>query len=126
VVPTVPSNYWIYLLAAILGPLQGFLNALVVFSRDRESIQRRVSQSTRKLLSRFGAIFTSTESSEAVGAELAGGEEAKQLVEYSVESEDEASQLKIDASQLGRLEVEKKTPDGALNGQGNVSDEALG
>ena len=58
---------------------------------------------------------------------MAGGEEAKQPVgEYSVESEDEASQLKIDASQLGRLEVKKMTPDGALNGQGNVSDEALG
>ena len=125
VVPTVPSNYWIYVLAAILGPLQGFLNALVVFSRDRESIQRRVSQSMRKLRSRFGAMFTSTGSaSEVVGAELAGVEESKQPVEYSVEGQ-EASQLKIDVGQLNRLEAEEKTPEGALNGEGGVSVEAL-
>jgi hypothetical protein len=35
VIPTVPSNYPIYVLAAILSPLQGFLNVLVVFCRDR-------------------------------------------------------------------------------------------
>ena len=58
-----------------------------------------------------------------VGAELAGGEEAKQPVEYSVESE-EASQLKIDdVGQVDRLEAEEKTPEGALNGEGGVSDE---
>ena len=69
--------------------------------------------------------ITATESSEVVGAELAGGEEAKQPVEYSVESE-EASQLKIDdVGQVDRLEAEEKTPEGALNGEGGVSDEAL-
>ena len=37
--------------------------------------------SMSELLSRFGAIFTSIESSEEVGAELAGGEEAEQPVD---------------------------------------------
>lgn len=40
-VPLVERNYWIYLLAAILGPLQGFLNATVVFYRDREALNSR-------------------------------------------------------------------------------------
>lgn len=34
IIPLVEGNYWVYFLAALLGPLQGFLNALVVFSRD--------------------------------------------------------------------------------------------
>jgi len=119
VVPTVPSNYWIYLLAAILGPLQGFLNALVVFCRDRKSIQRRVSQSTKKLLSWFSIKFTSAESSEVVGADLADGKEAKQTVEYSVESK-EAAQLETGVGQLDKLEEEEKTPEAAINEEENV------
>jgi hypothetical protein len=124
VVPTVPSNYWIYLLAAILGPLQGFLNALVVFCRDKKSIQRRVSQNTKKLLSRFSIRssirFTSAGSSEVVVADLAGGKEAKQAVEYSIGSK-EAAQLETGVGQLDKLEEEEeKPPEAALNEEGNV------
>jgi hypothetical protein len=125
VVPTVPSNYWIYLLAAILGPLQGFLNALIVFCRDRKSIQRRLSQHTKILLSWFSIRFTSAGSSEVVDADLADGKEAKQTAEYSVESK-EAAQLETGVGQLDKLEEEEdKTPEAALNDEGNMSDEAL-
>jgi hypothetical protein len=127
VVPTVPSNYWIYLLAAILGPLQGFLNALVVFCRDRKSIQRRLSQRIRKLLPQRSRKPTNTGSSEVISAVLAAGKVAKQPVERSVESE-EAAQREIGVVQLDRLEEEEEyTPEAAaaLNGEGDVSDEAL-
>ena len=125
VVPTVPSNYWIYLLAAILGPLQGFLNALVVFCRDRRSIQRRASQSTSKLLSRLGPFFASTRPKEVVGAELAEDNRADHTVEWSVKSK-EASQLDIGVGQLDRSEKEEsKTPEAVINGEGDVSEEAL-
>ena len=118
-VPTVPSNYWIYLLAAIFGPLQGFLNALVVFCRDRKSIQRWVSRSTRKLLSQRSTKSTNIGSSEVVCAVLAVGKDAKQPNE-------EAAQLEICADHLVRLEEEGKTPEAALDGEGNISNEALG
>jgi hypothetical protein len=72
VVPTVPSNYWIYLLAAIFGPLQGFLNASIVLCRDRKSIQRWVSETTKKLLSLCIRKSTNTGSSVVVSAELEG------------------------------------------------------
>ena len=108
VVPTVPSNYWIYVLAAIIGPFQGFLNALVVFRRDKKSIQRRVSQFKKKLLSWFSAKFTNNGSSE------------EDLVKR-----EEAAQLGIGVGHLDRLEEEEKTPEYALNGKGDVSDEAL-
>ena len=124
VVPTVPSNYWIYLLAAIFGPLQGFLNALVVFCRDRKSIQRRANQSLKKLLPQRSTKSTNTGSSETVGAVLAAGEEAKQPVECSINSE-EAAQLDIGIGQLDRLEEEEKTPEAALDGEGNISDDDL-
>ena len=117
-VPAVQHNYWIYVLAAIFGPLQGFLNALVVFCRDRNIIQRRVSGCTRKLLSRIDTIFTKTGSSEVVGAELAGDREAEQTVE-------EAAQLGIGGSRLGSVEEEEKAPEGALDGEGDVSDAGL-
>ena len=88
VFPTVPRYYWIWVLTAILGPLQGFLNALVVFCRDRKSIQRRVSQNTKKLLSGFITKFKGAGSSEVVGPELAGGNrESKQSLQHSVENE---------------------------------------
>lgn len=37
---TVPSNYWVFLLAAAFGPLQGFLNALVFFFRERKVLHK--------------------------------------------------------------------------------------
>ena len=120
VIPTVPSNYLIYLLAAILGPLQGFLNALVVLCRDRKSIQRRAKESITKLLPQRSTKRTSAGSSESVGADLAGGTEAKQMVEYSAEIE-EAAQLEIGVGRLERLEEEGNTPEA----EGNLSDEAL-
>jgi hypothetical protein len=123
VIPTVPRYYPIYLCAAILGPLQGFLNALVVFCRDRKSIQRRVSQSMKKLLSLFNTKFTSAGSSEVVGPELAGGgKESKQSVEYSVENE-AAAQPEIGVGKLDRLEEEKKTPEAASNDEVDMSEE---
>ena len=126
VVPTVPSNYWIYLLAAILGPLQGFLNALVVFCRDKKSIQRRANQSIRKMLPQRSTKRTSAGFSEVVGAELAGqGKEDKQPAECSVNSE-EAAQLESSVGQLDRFEEEEKPPEVASNGEGDVSDENLG
>jgi hypothetical protein len=105
-VATAPSNYWIYALAAMFGPLQGFLNALVVFCRDRKSIQRRVSQSRKKVLSLFSSIkCTSSGSSEVVGTELAGGgRESKQTVEHSVENEAAAQLEEIGVGQLDKLE----------------------
>jgi hypothetical protein len=122
--PRISSTYPIFLLAAIFGPLQGFLNALVVFCRDRKSIQRRVSQTTKKLLSFVSAKFTSAGSNEVVNAESAGGGgEAKPPVEYSVESE-AAAQQEIGVGQLDdRLEEEGKTPEAASDGEGDESDE---
>ena len=145
VVPTVPSNYWIYLLAAMFGPLQGFLNALVIFSRDRKSIQKRVSQSTKKVMSGVRTKFANTGtsqsikkmlarrstrstkngSSEVVGTELAGEIDCKQTVERSVDCK-EAVQVEIGVGQIESLEDEKDTPDAAaLDSEENVSDEAL-
>jgi hypothetical protein len=123
VVPTVPSNYWIYLLAAILGPLQGFLNALVVFCRDRRSIQRRVSQNMRKLLPRRSTKSTNTGSSALVSAVLAVGKEVNQPVEHSVKSE-VAAQLEIGVGQIDRLDDEENTPEHVLHSDGSVSDTA--
>ena len=40
VIPLVEENYWVYVLAALLGPLQGFLNAMVVFYRDRKAFSK--------------------------------------------------------------------------------------
>ena len=123
VIPTVPRYYPIYLCAAILGPLQGFLNALVVFCRDRKSIQRRVSQSMKKLLSLFNIKFTSSGCSEVVGADLAGGNrEPKQSVQHSVENE-AAAQPEIGVGQLDRLEEEENTPEDATDDEGDVLDE---
>lgn len=42
IIPLVESSYWAYLLAAVLGPLQGFLNAMVVFSRDRGQARKQM------------------------------------------------------------------------------------
>ena len=126
VIPTVPSNYCIYLLAAIFGgPLQGFLNALVVFCQDRKSIERRATQSMMKLLPQRSAKSTNTGSSEKVSAVLVAGKEAKQPVELSVNNE-EAPQLEIGADHLDRLEEEKKTLETTLDGEVNISNEALG
>ena len=125
VAPTVPSNYWIYLLAAIFGPLQGFLNALVIFSRDRKSIRRRAGQNMRKLVARVSAKSKNTGSGEAVDTELARDKDAKQRVEPSVASE-EAVQVEIGVGQLDNLGDEKDTPDAAaLDGEANTSGEAL-
>lgn len=41
-VPVADHNSWLYFLAAILGPLQGFLNALVFFCRNGTSTRRRI------------------------------------------------------------------------------------
>lgn len=38
VIPLVQQTYWVYILAALLGPLQGFLNAGVVLCRDRKRV----------------------------------------------------------------------------------------
>ena len=124
-VATAPSNYWIYALAAMFGPLQGFLNALVVFCRDRKSIQRRVSQSRKKVLSLFSSIkCTSSGSSEVVGTELAGGgRESKQTVEHSVENEAAAQLEEIGVGQLDKLEEEEKTPEDTTNDGGDVPEE---
>ena len=126
VFPTVPRYYWIWVLTAILGPLQGFLNALVVFCRDRKSMQRRVSQSTKKLLSLFNTKFTSAGSGEVVDPELAGGREAKQSVEYLVERE-AAAQSEIGIGQLESLEEEEeeeeKTPEAASDDERDVLEE---
>ena len=67
VIPPIPSNYLLYVCAAMLGPLQGFLNALVVFCHDRKSLQRWVSQSTKKLLSLFSTKFTTETLPEECG-----------------------------------------------------------
>jgi hypothetical protein len=86
VVDTVPRNYWIYVLAAIFGPLQSFLNALLVFwCRDRKSIQGRTSEGMGKLLSRRStkSAFTGSSVLKAV-VEFAGDKEAKQPVEIPV------------------------------------------
>jgi hypothetical protein len=45
ITPLEPKNYWVFFLAALLGPLQGFLNSLVVFARDRKDIVRRAMSS---------------------------------------------------------------------------------
>ena len=122
-IPRTSSNYWLFVLPAIFAPLQGFLNALVVFCRDRKSMQRRVSQSTKKLLSLFSTTFTSAGSSEVVSAELAEGRETKQPVEYSVESET-AAQLEIGVGQLDRpLEEKENTPEAASSGEEDESDD---
>lgn len=67
VVPTVPSNYWIYLTAAILGPLQGFLNAIVVFLRDRRLIQKRTSEFFKVSKFQFGCFRLSGSGTAARG-----------------------------------------------------------
>ena len=67
IIPTFPSNYWIYLLAAMFGPLQGFLNALVVFCRDRKSIQRRLSQRTTRMMSQ---VSTQSQRTKALMARV--------------------------------------------------------
>ena len=122
-IPTIPRYYLIYLCAAILGPLQGFLNVLVVFCQDRKSSKRRVSQSMKKLLPLFNIKFTSSGSSEVVSADLAGGNrEPKQSVQHSVENE-AAAQPEIGVGQLDRLEEEDKTPEAASDGEGDESDE---
>ena len=86
-------------------------------------MQRRVSQSTKKLLSLFSTTFTSAGSSEVVSAELAEGRETKQPVEYSVESET-AAQLEIGVGQLDRpLEEKENTPEAASSGEEDESDD---
>jgi hypothetical protein len=84
-------------------------------------MQRRVSQSTKKLLSLLNTRFTSAGSSEVVGPELAGGREAKQSVEYLVERE-AAAQSEIGVGQLDKLEEEEKTPEAASNDERDVSE----
>ena len=122
-IPTIPRYYPIYLCAAIFGPLQGFLNVLVVFCQDRKSIKRRVSQSMKKLLPLFNIKFTSSGSSEVVSADLAGGNrEPKQSVQHSVENE-AAAQPEIGVGQLDRLEEEENTPEDATDDEGDVLDE---
>ena len=69
--------------------------------------------------------LTNTGSSEKVSAALAAGKEAKQPVELSVNNE-EAPQLEIGADHLDRLEEEKKTLETTLDGEVNISNEALG
>ena len=117
VVPTVPNNYWIYLLAAIFGPLQGFMHALIVFCRDKKSIQRRASEHTKKLMSRVSIKFRNIGPNEVVSAELAGDFETIQPVECSFNRE-EAAQLEIGVVQVGRFGEEEKTPEVALNSEG--------
>ena len=86
-------------------------------------MQRRVSQSTKKLLSLFSTTFTSAGSSEVVSAELAEGRETKQPIEYSVESET-AAQLEIGVGQLDRpLEEKENTPEAASSGEEDESDD---
>ena len=116
VIPTVPSNYPIYVFAAIFGPLQGFLNALVVFCRDRKSIQRRAGQSMKRVLSRLSTKQSKdTGSSVVVGTELLEGDkESKQTFERLVDGK-EAAQVEIGVGQLDRLEEEKEIPEAALN-----------
>ena len=89
-------------------------------------MQRRVSQSTKKLLSLLNTRFTSAGSSEVVGPELAGGREAKQSVEYLVERE-AAAQSEIGIGQLESLEEEEeeeeKTPEAASDDERDVLEE---
>ena len=79
-------------------------------------MQRRVSQSMKKLLSLFSTMFTSAEFSEVVGVDLAGGRETKQPVEYSVESE-VAAQLEIGVGQLDRSVEEEGKDSGRCRPQ---------
>ena len=133
VVDTVPRNYWIYVLAAIFGPLQGFLNALVVFCRDRKSIQRRAGEGIGKLMSQYSSTkstFTGSNFFKA-SVEFAGGKEAKQPPEIPVTGE-EADQLEIGVGKIERVqeekveEEEKHTLEATVNVAGNESDEASG
>lgn len=62
-VPVVDSNYWVYLLAALFGPLQGFLNAMLVFSRDHKALSsyflKRLQNIKERWSNMCGALFKS-------------------------------------------------------------------
>ena len=86
-----------------------------------------MSQRIRKLLPQRSRKPTNTGSSEVGSAVLAAGKVAKQPVERSIKSE-EAPQREIGVVKLDRLEKEEEnTPEAAaaLNGEGDISDEAL-
>jgi hypothetical protein len=124
-VPTIPSNYWIYFLAAIFGPLQGFLNALIVFCRDRRSINRRASQNMNRVLSRVSTRQSKNiGSSEVDSVALACGKAAKHAADCSGKRE-EADQAEMSVRQIDRLELEEQAPEANLNGEGEVLDEVL-
>lgn len=42
--PLVEENYWEYLLAALTGPLQGFLNAMVILYRDSKAVRKQLQR----------------------------------------------------------------------------------
>ena len=119
VIPTVPRNYWIYLLAAMFGPLQGFLNALVIFCRDKRSISQRATNTIYRFSSNIAINGSSVFKAVSASVKFAVGKEAKKSGEFSVANE-EVAQLEIDVGQIERvMEEEQKTP------EGNESDESL-
>lgn len=59
IAPLAEENYWIYLLAALLGPLQGFLNAAVVFYRDSKSFRTCISCGNGSVSNMMSSFFTS-------------------------------------------------------------------
>ena len=146
VIPTVPKNYWSYLLAAMFGPLQGFFwmhwsSSLEIGNRFKNGL----SQSMKKLMSRISTMFANTETSQSIRKLLArrstrstnngtffqwngrhrisGRQRSKQTFERSVDCK-EAVQLDISVGRIERLGEEGNIPEAALDGKGNESDES--
>ena len=133
VVPTVASNYWIYLVAAIFGPLQGFLNAVVVFLRDRRALQKRASDFFKTSKFRFGTSATNSATSSYLNSapmKGGGGHISTDKKVDAFATNEEAAQLEVSIGQLASFHEDVSIQDGLPSedvggSRGHIFDESI-
>jgi len=114
VIPLVEENYWVYLLAALLGPLQGFLNAMIVFYRDRKVLRQRLMRlrGIKHFTEIWSSVFmfksrTTTTTQSAMSA--ASGRVSSPLSPFSTPKDEEKH--KSPACQVESNEKESEQPE---------------
>lgn len=80
-----PSNYWFYVVAAILGPSQGIFNAVIFFQRKKRALKSMLN--VKPFLSKISTVFMKR-SSEMVPP----GEREKRRSSDSQDSQESAYQ----------------------------------
>lgn len=98
VIVAVPSSYWVYLVAALLGPLQGLLNAMVFFYRERWSPLVRISRSCKQNIETFKGVYGKLTTSVVETRE-------RQEVSEVVTMDKSEQQLPVDHSEFDDDEV---------------------